>query len=129
MRDFEDKLQSILGDPDAMGQIISIARSLSGSAAPEPAAPDEAPEPPPMGSEDPLSLLRGVDPRVLQLGIRLLSEYNRSDERTTALLNALQPFVREERYAKVDKAVQIARLSRLIRAALEAFRKGDVDFV
>lgn len=134
MSEFEDKLHSILGDPDAMGQILSIARSLTGDTPePEPAAPREDldPEPPqaPALGEDPFQLLSGVDPRVLQIGMRLLSEYNRNDNRTAALLTALQPFVRRERYAKVDQAIQIAKLSRLIRIALESFRKGDADFV
>lgn len=133
LSEFEDKLQSILGNPDAMDQIMSIARSLTGNTALEPTAPceDLNPKPPqsPALSEDPFGLLNGVDPRILQIGMRLLSEYNSSDNRTVALLNALQPFVREERYAKVDKAVQIAKLSRLIRVALESFRKGDADFV
>ena len=44
-----------------------------------------------------------------------------------ALLNALRPFVREERYAKLDKAIQIARLSRLIRSALDLFRAAKED--
>ena len=61
--------------------------------------------------------------------MRLLSEYNAEDDGKTALLSALQPFVRQERYAKVDKAIQIAKLARIIRVALDAFRKGDADYV
>lgn len=134
MSEFEDKLQSILGNPEAMDQIMSIARSLTGNTSAQDAldsSGETSPEPlsPASGSEDPLSLLSGVDPKLLQMGMRLLSEYNRNDDRTVALLTALQPFVREERYAKVDKAIQIVKLSRLIRIALESFRKGDDDFV
>lgn len=134
MSEFEDKLQSILGNPEAMGQIMSIARSITGT----PSAPD-GPEPTqelPVQSAradpepfDPSALLTGLDPRLLQMGMRLLSEYNRTDDRTVALLTALQPFVRPERYAKVDRAVQIARLSRLIRTALESFRRGEGSYV
>lgn len=134
LSEFEDKLQSILGNPDAMDQIMSIARSLTGdtsaSEVPNPCA-DSHPEPfqPAPHGEDPFRLLNGMDPRILQIGMRLLSEYNSNDNNTVALLSALQPFVREERYAKVDKAIQIAKLSRLIRIALESFRKGDADLV
>ena len=134
LSEFEDKLQSILGNPDAMDQIMSIARSLTGgTSAPEPLSPCEAsspgPQQSPVHSEYPFPFLNDMDPRILQIGMRLLSEYNRNDDHTVALLNALQPFVREERYAKVDKAVQIAKLSRLIRVALDTFRKGDANFV
>ena len=134
MSEFEDKLQSILGNPEAMDQIMSIARSITGSGSePENTDPSDEFETPSVPvsphTDDPFSLLSGMDPRLLQMGMRLLSEYNRDDDRTVALLAALQPFVRQERYAKVDKAVRIAKLSRLIRVALESFRKGDAGDV
>ena len=44
---------------------------------------------------------------------------------SSALLNALKPFVKEQRYAKIDKAVQIAKLSRMIRMALDMFRAKE----
>lgn len=132
MSEFEDKLQSILGNPEAMEQIMSMARSISGnpplqdeSESSEALSPQTFRDP----SGDSVSFLNGLDPHLVQIGMRLLSEYNREDNRTVALLTALQPFLRQERYPKVDKAVQIARLSRVIRVALEAFRKGDADVV
>ena len=67
------------------------------------------------------------DPRLLKLGGRLLSEWSRPDDRRTALLAALRPYVKPERYAKVDRAIQIAKLSRLIRVALSALREGGED--
>ena len=55
-----------------------------------------------------------------------MGQLGQGDDRRTALLNALRPFVRPERYARLDQAVQIARLSRLARAALEMLRpEGD----
>ena len=44
-----------------------------------------------------------------------------------ALLTAMKPFLKPERYAKVDKAVQIARLSRVIRAAFQLFKKSGEE--
>ena len=133
MSEFEDKLQSILGNPQAMDQIMSIARSISGNPPPQddptPSEEDLRPQSFQTTPNDPFALLNGLDPRLLQIGMRLLSEYNSDDNQTTALLSALQPFVRQERYAKLDKALQIAKLSRVIRVALETFRKGDTDFV
>ena len=40
------------------------------------------------------------------------------------LLAALRPFVKEERFAKVDRAIQAARLARVVRAALRMFRES-----
>ena len=120
MSEFEDKLQSILGNPDAMSQIMSLAQSFGGN------APDQsAPEAPIEEPASPFSMLGDLDPRLLQVGMQLLSEYNAGDDRKTALLTALRPFVKEERYSKVDQAIQIAKLARVIRVALDAFRKGD----
>ena len=48
MGDFEEKLQSILGDQRAMDQIMALARSLSGEQkgeAPPPEPPGGAPAP------------------------------------------------------------------------------------
>lgn len=160
--DFSEKLSAILGNPEAMGQIMSIAQAIGGegpqeeAASPsepmEYAAPPAAAEPSPpaaqgpdlsgllgilgsltggggsqsatAGGGDPLSALASLDPRVIQAGMKLLSEMNRTDDRKTALLTALRPFVKEERYAKVDRAVQIAKLSRVIRVAFTVFKEG-----
>ena len=132
MSEFEDKLQSILGNPEAMGQIMSLAQSITGNSDDSDASAQEEPDPPAFAEPaagDALSMLGNLDPRLVQMGMRLLSEYNSSDERKVALLTALQPFVREERYGKVDKAIQIAKLAHIIRVALDTFRKGDGDDV
>ena len=132
MSEFEDKLQSILGNPEAMSQIMSIAQSITGNSGDSGAAAEEEPAPPPSENQaagDPFSMLGNLDPRLVQMGMRLLSEYNSTDDRKVALLTALQPFVREERYAKVDKAIQIAKIAHIIRVALDVFRKGDGDSV
>lgn len=131
MGEFEEKLQSILGDPNAMSQIMSIAQSITAGSrdGDGPSAPkEEDPAPPAAAAQaaaDPFSMLGSLDPRLLQVGMRLLAEYNGEDDKKTALLAALRPFVKRERYAKVDQAIQIAKLSRVIRVALDAFRKGD----
>lgn len=41
MSEFEDKLQSILGNPDAMNQIMSIAQSITGNSHESETAPPE----------------------------------------------------------------------------------------
>lgn len=137
---FSEKLNAILADPDAMGKIMSLAQSLDGEAAPN---DQDTPEEPPALSGDQadtspdlsglLSALtggsggEGLDPKLLQLAGRLLSEWNRPDDHNTALLAALRPYVKPERYAKVDRAIQIAKFSRLIRVALAALREGRED--
>ena len=138
MEEWEEKLNRIFQDEAAMGQILSLAHTLSGKGEREDDdsgdSNKEAPqsqsghlsEAADSGGGDLFSLLDGIDPRLLSVGMRILQEYNREDDHKTALLMALKPFVREKRYAKLDRAVRIARLSRVIRVALEAFRdSGD----
>lgn len=132
MAEFEDKLNAILGNQEAMGQIMALAQSLgssgalggqgSGEAAQSQPAPAPTSAPPPV---DIGSALGELDPRMLQLGGRLLQEYQRTDDRKTALLSALRPFVKEERYERLDRAVQVARLSRVIRVLFQMMKEGD----
>ena len=75
-------------------------------------------------TSNPLAALGDLGPRVLQAGMRLLSELGSTDDRKTALLTALRPFVKEERFAKVDRAIQVAKLSRVIRVAFQLFKEG-----
>lgn len=139
MAEFEEKLGSILNDPQAMAQIMALARSLSGGPAPR----DETPPPSlpaPEVREDayePVSFSTGseaensqsfagldLDPRLLSLGMKALSAYRDESDEKARLLQALRPFVREERYGKIDKAVQIARISKAVRAVLDGFKGG-----
>lgn len=157
MAEFEEKLNAILGDPEAMGQIVSIAKALtgeSGSSSDSEAAPAQQPPPPAetessqgqggqpdwssvlgllggMGGSgnggNPLSVLGDLDPKMIQAAVTLFSEYSASDDRKTALLTALIPFLKPERQAKVEKAVRIAKLSRVIRAAFRLFKQNGEE--
>ena len=118
MAEFEEKLNSILGDQNAMSQIMALAQSLSGAGSPPAAEPH--PEPAAASPADMSLGLNQVDPRLLQLGGRILKEYQRGEDKNTALLLALKPFLRQERYAKLDQAIQLARLARVVRVALES---------
>ena len=130
MGEFEEKLNSILGDKEAMGQIMALAQSLGKPAPPAPKPEEEtrepgwertgAPAPESGAGGDPLSMLGSLDPRMVQMGMRLLKEYRTGDDRNAALLAALRPFLRKERYARLDRAIQIARLSRVLRVAFQS---------
>lgn len=123
MGEFDEKLNAILGDPQAMGQIMALAQSLGGgqSQPSVPAQPEAAQPPEPEAG----NFLGELDPRMMRVGMRVLEAYRSGDDRKTALLNALRPFLKEERYAALDRAVQIARLSKMIRVALEELGKGE----
>lgn len=134
MSEFDEKLSSLLGNPDAMAQIMSLAQNLGGGG---PSAPPEelppVPDPPPLPSTQPdlsglFRSLEQVDPRILQSGMQLLSEFSARDDEKTALLLSLKPFLSQQRRDKVDRAVQIARMTRLLRVAFRLFQgKGGSD--
>lgn len=120
MEDFEEKLNTILSSPETMGQIMALANSLSGGGEEQKSDSGAEEERPPMGEVS--SLLQGIDSVTLQKLMALWGEYQRGSDDKTRLLEALKPFLRQERQEKLDRAVQIARVSRVIRAAMEQFR-------
>ena len=127
MADFEDKLNSILGNQEAMGQIMALARSLSGGEAEDGQASEV---PLQKSAPQPENLFDSLDPEMIQMGMRLMREFQSPDDRNTALLQALRPFLREERRQRLDRAAQIVSMSRLIRTALRAMgEKGDDEVV
>lgn len=132
MAQWEEQLNQILGDPQAMKQITALAQSLSGKQE-ENSDPSAEPgtETPPSeepSAPSPLSALSDLDPKLLQMGMGLLSEYSAQDDQKTALLTALKPFLKPSRQEKMDQAVRIARLTRVIRTALRMFRdRGEED--
>ena len=128
MSEFEDKLNTILSNPDMMSQIMGLAQSLGGGTQAEvqtPERPDRREEQAPAEATSPLSLLSGIDPRFLDMAVRMMNAYQSGDNRRTDLLNALRPFVRRERYAKLDQAIRITKLTQAIRIAIDTFRDRD----
>lgn len=130
MAEWEEKLEGILSNPQAMEQIMSLAKSLEGGdRSSAPSSPTPAPPPSTSTPSLDLSQLMGnvgqLDPKLLSIAAKLMSQMGKQDDRRTALLQALRPFVKPERYAKLDKAIQIARLSVLIRTGLELFRTKE----
>ncbi len=133
MAQWEEKLGAILNDPQAMSKIMAIAQSLDGSkesaqeaAAPEPEpASAEAPAVEAPAPDDPAGL--DLDPRLMAAGMQALAAWRGPDDSRTALLQSLRPFVKPERYGKLDKAVRVTKLSRVIRAALDTFKGGEGD--
>lgn len=127
MDDFEEKLNSILASPEAMGQIMALADSISGKASSSAGEAAQAPEEISHSNPgNPLSLLSELDPKLLQKASSLLGEYTRGGDEKTALLNAMRPFLSEERKPRLDKAMQIARIARVIRAALREFGRDGL---
>ncbi len=119
MEEFDEKLNSLLSNPDAMAQIMQMAQSLSGGGQPQ-QAPQQPPPPPPPPSPggDPFSSLAGLtggmDPAMLSKLLPLIQELgSQNDSNARQLLQALRPYLRPERQEKIERALQLARLFHL----------------
>ena len=131
MAEFDEKLNAILGNQEAMAQIMSLARSLSADGpgenqnredrqAGEPDGEDEI-HPEGQSAQPDLSAMLGqLDPALLRTGMEVIRQVQSTEDRNAALLQALRPFLREERRGRLDRAIQIARMTRMIRAAITA---------
>ncbi len=129
LAEFDEKLNNILANPDAMAQIMQLAQSLGGGqpseAAPPPAQPAQAPVPPPSpagaapGPDLLSSLAGGLDPGLLMKLLPLVQELGgQQDSNARQLLYALRPYLKSERQEKIERALQLARLFHLGRKFL-----------
>lgn len=133
MSDFEEKLNAILSDPNAMAQVMQLAQSLNLDGPP---AGEQAAEPQEerqsTGEGNPLSgisdLLGQIDPQMIQRFLPLLGELKggEAQDRRLQLLNALRPFLKPERQEKVERAVKAARLLHLGKKFLSAMGESHV---
>ena len=128
MAEFDDKLNSLLSNPEAMAQIMQMAQSLSGGQAQQvPQAPPQQPSPPPppppvqqaaSPGGNPLTALSGLtggmDTAMLTKLLPLIQELgSQNDSNARQLLYALRPYLKPGRQEKIERALQLARLFHL----------------
>lgn len=99
----EETLNRILNDPDSMAQILSMARSFGMGQESEPSS---APEPPPRDSFF-------MDEGMLLQMMQLFQHMQQTDPKQEALLRALRAYLAPERQKKLDRAMELARLTKL----------------
>ena len=118
MSEFEDKINSILGNPAEMEKLTRLAsRFLGGSREQEQSGTSVM--------EDSGEALGGIDTEMLKRLSRLMSAPGGSDK--TALLHAIAPYISEDRRSKLEKAVRFARMAKVASALFgEMGEKSDV---
>lgn len=110
MDGFSEKLKTVLSDPESMAKITEIAR---GFAEKKPTAPPHtAEENHTLPPSDPMGELLHSPP--IAEALRLLG--NGSRERV-ALLQAMRPFVKDEKKAKLDKIISTMKTLDLLTSA------------
>lgn len=112
MDDLQSKISAIFSSPESMEQIRNLAQSLAlGGEEPQAAAPVSQQQAEPQ---------LPMDPRIMQVMTRAMSEFSKPSEAST-LLGALRPYLSQERISKVDRAMNIARLAKIARTIIPEF--------
>ena len=97
MDDFENRLGQILGNPEMMQKIMSMAQSFGAQEAP----PEPPPQEPPM-PEIVFATIQKLTGLMGKAGV---------DGDQKALLSALTPYVSSNRIHKLEKAMRAAKLA------------------
>lgn len=98
MDDFESKLGQILGNPEMMGKIMSMAQSFG------------AQEPPPAQEAPKEDTFPELDFATIQKLTGLMGKAG-VDSQQKALLSALSPYISANRIHKLEKAMRAAKLA------------------
>ena len=103
MAEFEEKLSSILSNPELMSQIMSMAGSLN-----------QQPAPPP-----PPTVFGGMpfDPGAMA-GMMQLLKATQLQPQQRQLIQALRGFVPEDRLVRLEKAMQASLIARFASTAM-----------
>lgn len=106
MSEMEDRLNSVLNNPQMMQQILSMAQSMSGQNQKEDSTQiiDSMPE-------IDLGMLQKISGLAGQSGI---------DKDQRSLLHALSPYLSQERINKLEKAMRAAKMARMATALMNS---------
>lgn len=112
MSELDDKLNSILSNPQMMQQIMSLAQSMNGPE-PQPPAPSQPSQsqPPPSSTPKGGGLLDApIDPSLLSK-IAGLMQRSSIDQDQAQLLKALKPFLSGKKLQKLERAMHAAKMA------------------
>ncbi len=105
MAELDEKLGSILNNPQMMQQIMSMAQSLG-----QPSSPTNPPSPKEQS-------IPTIDPALMQK-LAGMAASSGTDQQQRALLNALGPYLNRDKVQRLEKAMRAARLARMASSFL-----------
>lgn len=109
MDGFEEKLGSILGNPEMMQKIMTMAQSLG------PATGEQPPETSPPAPQ--IKLPADLDLGMLQKLSGLTQQGSITKEQQN-LLHALRPYLNRDRIHKLENAMRAAKMARIVAGVL-----------
>lgn len=101
MNDLEQKISSVMNDPDMMKQIMALAQSMGSGTSEEACAAEKPPSPPVLPDID-LSMVQKLSGFARKSGI---------DNNQRALLQALRPYLSSHRINRLERAMQAAKMA------------------
>ncbi|HCC01546.1 MAG TPA: hypothetical protein DHW78_06365 [Ruminococcaceae bacterium] len=128
MEDLSKKISDMLNDPGTMAQVQSILNSLNQSSS-SPASAQENPPPPPQqpsapasnSAGSPMDMLSGLNnsglnAETLGLITKLAPMFAsmKEEDDNTRLLHALRPLLSSPRQKKLDEAIRLMQLMRML---------------
>lgn len=116
MDDMQSKLDSILGNPQMMQQIMAMAQSMGQSEQ----------QPPPPQQEAPQSSFSAMPDAAMLQRIASIARSAGVDNNQQALLQALRPYLSGERIAKLERAMRSAKIAAV---AVSALGSGGLSFL
>ena len=102
MAEFEEKLQSMLGNPELMGQIMSMAGAMNQQQQPPPPQPQAG---------------LPFDPGAMA-GMMQMLKATQLEPRQRQLIQALRGFVPDDRLVRLEKAMQASLIAKFASAAM-----------
>lgn len=99
MEQMQEQMNAILGNPEMMQKIMTMAQSLGQSQSQE-STPKDTPPP----------VIPDLDPTLLKK-LSSLASSGSIDKNQRTLLSALRPYLSSERIAKLEKAMCAAKLA------------------
>ena len=115
MDEMESKLNSILGNPQMMQQIMAMAQAMGQQE--QPPSEEPPPKPQPMPSMQDAAMLQKIAGIARQSGV---------DKNQQALLKALSPYLSRERISKLERAMRAAKIAGIASTALG---NGGIPFL
>lgn len=115
MSEIEDQLGAILGNPKMMADIMALAQSMGQE------EPSQVPEKP-SGSPPlpPSSLGDGGMDMAMVKALTSFARSTRIEKEQQTLLNALCPFISQEKIQKLEKAMRAAKIAQQASGLLES---------
>lgn len=115
MPDLQEMLRDITANPQAMQQLMSLAQSLGGGGPKplqSPGSPPSPQPPAPAPQQNPMQLMQNL--------IQMSNQTGNLNPQQMALIQAIKPFLTPDRAEKLERAIQVANISRM---ASSSFRQ------